>query len=124
TIPEELWHMPLQVVNHPEGKESITLGDYKDKLIILDFWATWCAPCIKGFPKLNKLQNEFGDKVKILSVTTEDKEKIYTFFNTGAGKEHPYINSVVDDKVLSTYFPYKTVPHVVWITPKGKIFNT
>ena len=124
TIPEELWSMPLQVVNHPEGKETITLSEYKDKLIILDFWATWCAPCIKGFPKLNKLQNEFGDKIKILSVTQEDTERINAFFNTGAGKEHTYVNSVVDDKVLSTYFPHRGVPHIAWIDPSGKVLNT
>ncbi|WP_257667471.1 hypothetical protein [Parapedobacter tibetensis] len=40
TIPEALLNLPLQVVNHPEGKETITLADYKGKLIILDFWAT------------------------------------------------------------------------------------
>ena len=124
TIPEALWNLPLRVVNHPEGKETVTLNEYKDKLIILDFWATWCAPCVKGFPKLRELQNEFGDKVKILSVTTEDMGKINTFFNAGAGKEYSYINTVVNDKILSTYFPYKTVPHVAWITPEGKIFNT
>src|SRR5690606_33195356 len=39
TIPEALWSLPLQVINHPEGKDTITLNDYRDKkLIILDFW--------------------------------------------------------------------------------------
>src|SRR5690606_11186126 len=39
TIPEALWQLPLQVVNHPKGKDTITLNDYRDKkLIILDFW--------------------------------------------------------------------------------------
>src|SRR5690606_23251256 len=38
-IPEAGWHMPLPVVNHPKGKDTVTLHDYRDQLIILDFWA-------------------------------------------------------------------------------------
>src|SRR5690606_22197853 len=55
-IPDALWNTPLQVINHPDGKDYITLNDYRDrKLIILDFWATWCGSCIKNFPKLDSL---------------------------------------------------------------------
>ncbi|CDS92098.1 Redoxin domain protein [Sphingobacterium sp. PM2-P1-29] len=123
-IPDELWNMPLQVVNHPEGRQTITLSEYKDKLIILDFWATWCTPCIRNFPKLHDLQNEFGDKIKVLAVTQEDADKITKFFETGAGKEHSYVNSVINNSILSRYFPHKSVPHIVWVTPNGILLNT
>lgn len=123
-IPDELWNVPLQVVNHPEGKETITLADYKGKLIILDFWATWCVPCIRNFPKLHVLQNEFRDKIKVLAVTQEDTERITKFFQTGIGKEHTYVNSVVNDNVLSSVFPHKAIPHIAWINPIGKVLNT
>src|SRR5690606_24297636 len=67
TIPEELWHLPLQVVNHPDGKDTITQNDYRDKLIILDFWATWCAPCVKELPDLLRLEDSLTCKVVALS---------------------------------------------------------
>ncbi|MEN5057154.1 TlpA family protein disulfide reductase [Sphingobacterium kitahiroshimense] len=124
TIPKELWHAPLQDINHPEGKETVKLSDYKGKLIILDFWSTWCVPCIKNFPKLHALQNEFGDKIKVLAVTQEDTDKINKFFKTGAGKEHTYVHSVINDNILSTYFPHKAVPHIAWINADGKVLNT
>ncbi|VTR46442.1 Cytochrome c biogenesis protein tlpA [Sphingobacterium thalpophilum] len=123
-IPEALWNTPLQVVNHPQGKQTATLADYKSKLIILDFWATWCGNCIKNFPKLHALQNEFGDKIKVLAITKEDTDKIAKFFKTGVGKEHTYVNSVINDSVLSKYFPYRSVPHIAWINPNGKVLNT
>ncbi|WP_051759834.1 TlpA family protein disulfide reductase [Pedobacter antarcticus] len=123
-IPDALWNTPLQVVNHPQGKRTITLADYKGKLIILDFWATYCSPCIKNFPKLHALQNEFADKIKVLAVTGEPKEKINKFFTAGAGKGHTYVNSVINDSVLSNYFPNNILPHIVWIAPNGKVLNT
>lgn len=122
-IPDELWNTPLQVVNHPEGKETITLADYKGKLIILDFWATWCVPCIRNFPKLHGLQNEFNDAIKVLAVTQEDTDRINTFFTTGVGQKHTYLNSVVNDSILSQYITYKSVPHIAWIDPDGKFIN-
>ena len=123
-IPDELWNTPLQVVNHPQGKQTINLADYKGKLIILDFWSTWCVPCIKNFPKLHALQDEFGDKIKVLAVTKEDADKISKFFRIGAGREHTYVNSVIGDSVLSKYFPHMGVPHIAWIDMQGTVINT
>ncbi|TYR37442.1 TlpA family protein disulfide reductase [Sphingobacterium phlebotomi] len=124
TIPEELWHLPLQVVNHPEGKDTITLNDYRDKkLIILDFWATWCASCIKNFPKINELQTEFIDEVKVLAITHEKRDIVERFFQRGSGKNHRYINSVLHDSIFKKLFPHHDIPHVVWLTSKGEVLD-
>jgi thiol-disulfide isomerase/thioredoxin len=45
------------------------LFDFKSDLLIIDFWATWCGPCVASFPKLEFLQKKFGEKLRILSVT-------------------------------------------------------
>lgn len=61
TIPQALWDIQLNVVGHQAGAKQLTLRDYKDKkLIILDFWATWCSSCIASFPSLYKLQDDMG----------------------------------------------------------------
>src|SRR5690606_33173060 len=69
TIPEWLWHLPLQVVNHPEGRDTITLDDYRGKLIILDFWATWCSACISAMPEANKLFKDNHTQMITLAVS-------------------------------------------------------
>ncbi|MDM8174105.1 TlpA disulfide reductase family protein [Olivibacter sp. 47] len=117
TIPDALWNLPLQVVNHPQGKETIKLADYSDKLIILDFWATWCGSCIKNFPKLAALQNDNEKHVKTLLVnsrSTRDTRNKAEQFLSKRQKEYN-LTSIVADTVLKKLFPHRSIPHYVWI---------
>lgn len=48
-----------------------TLADYKGKYVLLNFWATWCAPCRKEMPQINALQKEFGgDNFEVLTIAS------------------------------------------------------
>ncbi len=123
TIPPELWSMPLNVINHPEGKETITLSEHKDKLIILDFWATWCAPCIAMLPKQDSLQKQFKDKIQIIPVTYQTEAEVSTFmekFTKRTGKKNS-LPKVVGDNVFRVAFPHTYLPHYVWIDAEGKV---
>ena len=50
----------------------VRLSDYKGKVIIVDFWATWCKPCRKSIPDFNRLKGEFGDSLFILGLSKDD----------------------------------------------------
>ena len=102
------------IVNHPNG--TARLSDFEGKLLILDFWATWCRPCIEAIPRFEQLQSEFGDKLQILMVTSQPKEAITKFFSDRGVK----LPSVTGDQKLSKLFPHKYVPHEVWIQD-GKV---
>src|SRR6185312_10987349 len=52
------------VYNYPSS--TIKLSDLKGKLVILDFWSTWCGSCIEAMPESEKLQNGFGNKIQII----------------------------------------------------------
>jgi len=116
TIPDAFWNMPLQVVNHPDGRDVITLADYKGKLIILDFWATWCTSCIKAIERNEPIGREFKDKLQFLPVTSQDKALLSRFFDN---KE--LFLSVHGDTLLSRLFPHKLIPHCVWIATNGEV---
>lgn len=54
-----------------EGKLPDAL---KGKIIVVDFWASWCAPCAKSFPVLDELQKKYADRVTVLAVNVDEKK--------------------------------------------------
>ena len=63
--------------------KPLKLADYKGKTVLLNFWATWCAPCVKEMPSLDKLQAEMGkDKFVVLPLSLDgpSKPKVAPFY--------------------------------------------
>ena len=120
-LPENVWSTPLQLVNHPQ--KTITLNQDKDKLILLDFWNTWCSSCLLNFPKMEELQKQFGDKIKILAVSNQDRLVLEKFFASKNGQRYKNVVSVAGDKMFHQLFPHKGVPYIIWIKD-GKLLNT
>ncbi|MCT1525043.1 TlpA family protein disulfide reductase [Sphingobacterium hotanense] len=114
TIPDELWHMPLQVVNHPDGKKIITLNDYRDKkLIILDFWATWCAPCVKELPGLLRLEDSLT--CKVIALSDEPVNKIKQFLSGRSDFPDSELYSFQRNSSIDIAFPRSSIPHTAVI---------
>jgi len=94
------------------------LSDFKSRVVILDFWATWCGPCIEAFPHLEALQKKFGNDLKILTVTDDPEERISKFL----AKRNVALPIVMDtDRVLAAQFPHRLIPHTVVIDKNGII---
>lgn len=55
--------------------ERVRLEDYRGKLVVLDFWATWCVPCIRKMPELKRLLERYGDRdVAVLGLSLDESE--------------------------------------------------
>ena len=67
-------------LNTLEGNE-IKLADYKGKVLFINFWATWCPPCVGEMPEIQKLYDKYktNDKIEFLLVTNENKQTVNSF---------------------------------------------
>ncbi len=100
-----------------EGKLPDSL---KDKVVVLDFWASWCGPCKESFPVMNELQKKYGDRGLVIIAVNEDEEKsdMQDFL-----KEHPAAFTVVRDakQTLVGEAGIQTMPSSFVFDPSGKV---
>ncbi|MDH5633753.1 MAG: TlpA family protein disulfide reductase [Gammaproteobacteria bacterium] len=61
--------------NLPGVENTISLNQYRGKVVYLDFWASWCVPCRESFPWMNAMQNKYHDKGLAVVTVNLDKER-------------------------------------------------
>jgi cytochrome c biogenesis protein CcmG, thiol:disulfide interchange protein DsbE len=102
-----------------DGEKSVTLSQYRGKPVVLNFWATWCAPCIQEIPSMVRLQQQLGDKVVILAVSTDVDAGAYKNFTT---KNMPGMLTVRDgDHRSNALYGTFAFPETYVIDRKGVI---
>ncbi len=63
-----------------DSDRTLSLRDFRGKTVLLNFWATWCPPCVEEMPSLVALQKQMGDKVVVLAVSVDVDENAYKQF--------------------------------------------
>jgi peroxiredoxin len=63
-----------------DDARSVSLHDLKGKIVLLNFWATWCPPCVEEMPSLVALQGKMKDKVTVLAISVDVDEGAYKKF--------------------------------------------
>jgi thiol-disulfide isomerase/thioredoxin len=100
-----------------EGKLPDAL---KGKVVLVDFWASWCGPCKESFPAMEELQTRFGPKgLVVLAVNLDDDADTMNDFL----KKHPVTFTVVRDvkKKLVSTVNIKSMPSSFILSPDGKV---
>ncbi len=98
-----------------------SLYNYDDKLIILDFWATWCGNCIVKFPMLDSMQQKYSKELQFILVNTtktkDTKDKIINVLEKRrrANGDPLRLLITIRDSVFRTLFLHVAIPHYVWI---------
>ena len=105
------------------NEKNVNLDDFKGKLIILNFWATWCAPCKEEMPSLDNLQsNNKLNNLKIfpINIGQEDRSKSERFFQElNINNLDIYIDAPI---TLAKKFSLRGVPTTILFNKDGKEF--
>src|SRR5881275_1049852 len=102
-----------------EGK-PLTLADYKNKVILLNFWATWCGPCRAEIPDLIDLQKRYADRLEIIALATDedDADEVRRFaLKSGIN----YRVAIAPDEVRRSYGGIAALPTAFVIDSQGRI---
>ena len=112
-----------EIVFKDENQKNIDLINYKGKLLILNFWATWCAPCREEMPSLDFLQSDLRlNNLKIfpINIGQEDLSKSVIFFKELKIKNlNIYYDSAVN---LTKKFSLRGIPTTILLNKEGKEF--
>ena len=66
----------LALLPMSHGAESLALDAYRGKVVVVDFWASWCAPCRQSFPWMNAMSEKYGEEgLAFISVTVDTKRE-------------------------------------------------
>lgn len=104
--------------------KTVKLSDYKGKIVIIDFWATWCPPCRRGIPDLISIQKEFKKDVVVIGISLDRDKTIKDV--PGFVKEYGINYPVVygDDKVVVDYGGIRSIPTSFVIDKKGNVVDS
>lgn len=100
----------------------ISMSKYKGKVIFLNFWATWCMPCVAELPSINKLYTQFKDDMVFILISDESLEKVKKY-HTKKGYDVPF--HIIDNQgEIPNLYYHESIPYTLIINKNGKIIKT
>lgn len=108
-----------------EGKQ-VKLSDYKDKVVLVSFWATWCGPCKAEMPHLQALYSELSDKGLVVLAVSSDDARTKALVSAHIKKNAFTFPVLLDPTgaVTATYNGTGTLPYSVLIGRNGEVKST
>jgi len=91
--------------------ETFKLSDYKGQVVVINFWASWCAPCVEEFPSLIEMLEHFKGQVKLIAVSNDHNEEDMKTFIKAIQAESPHLRVVWDKgRTLAEKYGLQALP--------------
>lgn len=101
-----------------DGK-AVRLCDLKGKVVVLDFWASWCGPCLRELPSIEKLHREYkGKDVILLGVNAEDPEDARALVQD---RQYTFPTLLDEGRSVTKLYQIRAIPTVIVIDPRGLV---
>ena len=104
----------VKLLNAPVTESSLT--NLNGKVIWLEFWATWCAPCVEAMPALQQLQKTYKSKLQIVAISAEAENRLKQFIINRPSNLWFAVDSADS---FGKDFPFHTIPHSILINAQG-----
>ena len=102
--------------------DELSLADYRGKIVVLNFWATWCLPCIEEMPSLNQLTSQYGPRgIEVIGISLdEDPDKYEEFL-----EEHEIAFQTLRHpaRTISEMYGTFKLPETFIISRDGRLLN-
>ncbi|MDZ7659525.1 TlpA disulfide reductase family protein [Fodinibius sp.] len=101
---------------------KVSISDFEGKVVLIDFWETWCKPCLASFPTMQKVQEEYSDSFVVLAVTPgfSDTQKDAQEF----AEEHDYtFKYLMDSNNLHQKLGVQGIPFKVYVDAEGNFIE-
>jgi len=101
---------------------SFTLSEQEGKVVLMNFWATWCGPCVKEMPAFDMLLEEYGDQISILAVSCDTDAQAAKDFLEEEGFGFPAVLDPMGS--IQSLYPTDGIPYSVLIDQEGTVVET
>lgn len=118
-IDNTIWNATFQDL---EGNE-VTAADFQGKVVLFDFWETWCGPCLQVFPTMDSLQNEYPDDFVVVAVNLNNSDTIEDVQSFKDKNNYDFVYTIdtekVGDEIIKLGIPFK-----VYLDTNGYLIQT
>lgn len=102
--------------------QTIELSDLRGKVVVLDFWATWCGPCVQAMPHMEELATEFAGEGLVVLGVNQDRPNAEDQVRSFVADRGVSFTQVMDpDHNIGSKYQVRAIPRTVVIGPEGKI---
>ncbi len=102
---------------------SVSLKDYSGKIVLVDFWETWCGPCLQVFPAMDKLLDEYPETFAVIAVNTQMSDTEADASSFIAENDYDF-RFVKDTENILQQLRVPGIPFKVFVSPDGKIIKS
>jgi thiol-disulfide isomerase/thioredoxin len=99
-------------------KDETSLSELKGKIVILEFWATWCVPCLPAMDHLKELKDKFPGNLVVIGILYDKTERLERYIKN---KPSSLWHIADPESRFNEFFPHRSVPHSVIIDQSGKV---